>query len=179
MHAQSTPSRRPTASTFRPRVRRLGAGLYLVESATTPGLGHQATATTCGCRAGQFGKTCRHQRLVAALEPRFQAWYAQRSSTAQAPARPATTSGNCAVCGERDHDLRGSLCVLCEIDTAEAARSASPDAQLAAAAHLLAIKRRALADAHPQSDEYAMLLRAVDQAERAVAALDASAMRAA
>ncbi len=74
---QSTATRPPTASTFKPRVRRLGAGLYLVESATTPGLGHQATATSCGCRAGQFGKACRHQRLVAALEPRFQAWYGQ------------------------------------------------------------------------------------------------------
>jgi len=176
---QSTAKRTTTASTFKPRVRRLGAGLYLVESATTPGLGHQATATSCGCRAGQFGKTCRHQRLVAAIEPRFQAWYAQRGSTAQAPARPATTSGSCAVCGERDHDLRGGLCVLCAIDTEEAARSASPDVQLAAAAQLLSIKRRALADAHPQSDEYAPLLRAVDQAERQVAVLDACAMRAA
>jgi len=142
---QSTATRPPTAATasaFKPRVRR-----YLVESATTPGLGHQATATSCGCRAGQFGKTCRHQRLVAALEPRFQAWYAQR--TAQAQAAPV------------------------------AASAPGLDVQLAAAAQILAIKRRALADAHPQSDEYAPLLRAVDQAERQVAALDAHAMRAA
>jgi len=53
------------------------------------------------------------------------------------------------------------------------------DAQRADAARVLAIKRRALADSHPQSDEYAVLLRPVDQAKRAVAALDASAMRAA
>ncbi len=84
MQAQHTTTGTPRASTFKPRVRRLGAGLYLVESATTPGLGHQTTATTCGCRAGQFGKTCRHQRLVAALEPRFQAWYAQRAVQTQA-----------------------------------------------------------------------------------------------
>jgi len=53
------------------------------------------------------------------------------------------------------------------------------DAPLAAAERLLAIKRRALTDTDRQSDEYAVLLRAVNQAERAVAALDASAMRAA
>ena len=53
------------------------------------------------------------------------------------------------------------------------------DAEIAEAAQLLALTRRALADAHPQSDEYATLLRAVDQAERQVAALSYSAMRAA
>ncbi len=58
-------------------------------------------------------------------------------------------------------------------------RLAGADAQLAEAARHLEIKRQALADSHPQSDEYAVLLHAVDQAERAVAALDASAMRAA
>ncbi len=133
--------------TFRPRVRRLGPGLYLVESATTPGLGHQATATSCGCTAGHYGKTCRHQRLVAALEPRFQAWYAQR--TAQAQAAPG------------------------------AAPAPGLDAQLAAAAQVLDRARRALLDTDQQSDEYAGWLRAVNQAERAYAALDASAIRAA
>ncbi len=144
---QSTATRPPTATTFKPRVRRLGAGLYLVESATTPGLGHQATATSCGCTAGRYGKTCRHQRLVAALEPRFQAWYAQR--TAQAQAAPA------------------------------AGPAPGLDAQLAAAAQVLDRARRALLDTDEQSDEYAGLLRQVDQAERAYAALDAGAMRAA
>jgi len=61
--------------------------------------------------------------------------------------------------------------------TAAAPVASSVDRELAAAEHLLAIKRRALADAHPQSDEYAPLLHAVDQAERVVAALDAQAMR--
>jgi len=153
MQEKSTPSRRPTASTFKPRVRRLGAGLYLIESATTPGLGHQATATSCGCRAGQFGKTCRHQRLVAAIEPRFQAWYAQREGQATPPPPVTPTPTAALVAGFGD--------------------------ELAAAAQRLALKRRALTDAHPQSDEYAPLLRAVDQAERQVAALDACAMRAA
>ena len=45
------------------------------------------------------------------------------------------------------------------------------DGELAAAARLLANKRRALADTDRQADEYAVLLRAVDQAERAVAAM--------
>jgi len=152
MLSQSTAASKPA---FRPRVRRLGPGRYLVESASTPGLGHQATATSCGCRAGQFGKTCRHQRLVAAIEPRFQAWYAQREGQLE----------------KREQREGLALPVV--------APAAGIDAHLAAAAQLLAIKRRALADAHPQSDEYAVLLRAVDQAERAVAALDARAMRAA
>jgi len=148
---QSTATRPPTATTFKPRVRRLGAGLYLVESATTPGLGHQATATSCGCTAGRYGKTCRHQRLVAALEPRFQAWYAQR--TAQAQAAPAAGPG--------------------------AAPAPGLDAQLAAAAQVLDRARRALLDTDERSDEYAVLLRQVDQAERAYAALDARVIQAA
>jgi len=59
------------------------------------------------------------------------------------------------------------------------ASSAGVGDELAAAAQQLAIKRRALADTDQRSDEYAPLLHAVDQAERAVAALDARAMRAA
>ncbi len=51
------------------------------------------------------------------------------------------------------------------------------DAELAAGEQLFAIKRQALADAHPQSDEYATLLREVDRAERQVAAINYSAMR--
>ncbi len=59
------------------------------------------------------------------------------------------------------------------------AATAGIDAQLAATEKLLEIARRALADSHSQSDEYAGLLRAVDRSERAMAALDASAVRAA
>jgi len=87
---QSTARRATAASTFKPRVRRLGPGRYLVESATTPGVGHQATATSCGCRAGRFGKTCRHMKLVATLDAGFRAWYGQRE--AQAKAVRAATS---------------------------------------------------------------------------------------
>ncbi len=59
------------------------------------------------------------------------------------------------------------------------AATAGIDAQIAATEKLLEIARRALADCHPQSDEYATLLRAVDRSERTMAALDASAVRAA
>ncbi len=130
---------------FRPRVRRLGPGKYLIESATTPGIGHTATATACSCKGASFGHVCRHMTLVAALEPRFQAWYAQRESQAA----PVVAS------------------------------AAGPDAQLAESERLLEIARRALADCHPQADEYAILLRAVDRSERTMAATDASAVRAA
>ncbi len=142
---KSTGKRTAPASTFKPRVRRLGPGKYLIESATTPGIGHTATATACSCKGASFGHVCRHMTLVAALEPRFQAWYAQRESQAA----PVVAS------------------------------AAGPDAQLAESERLLEIARRALADCHPQGDEYATLLRAVDRSERAMAALDAAAVRAA
>jgi len=99
---------------------------------------------------------------------------------------PATTSGHCTVCGEHDHYLRAGLCVLCEADASEipAATPTPPvsdglDAELTDAEWLLTIKRLALTDAHPQDDSYATLLRQVDQAERAVATANYSAMRAA
>jgi hypothetical protein len=61
-----------------------------------------------------------------------------------------------------------------------AARAATaPDASLVEAERWLASAHRALADTDERSDEYALLLRQVDQAERAYAALDATAMRAA
>jgi hypothetical protein len=53
------------------------------------------------------------------------------------------------------------------------------DAQLVEAERRLARARWALADTDPRDDSYAVLLRAVDQAERAVAALSSSALRAA
>jgi hypothetical protein len=139
---QTAPSTQSTKrATFRPRVRRLGPGRYLIESSTTRGIGHTATATRCSCKGASFGHVCRHMKLVAALEPRFQAWYSQ--------AAPVVASAT------------------------------APDAHLAEAERRLTSAHRALADSDEQSDEYALLLRAVDQAERAVAALSSSAMRAA
>ncbi len=146
----AAPSTKSTAA-FKPRVRRLGPGRYLVESASRPGVGRPVTIDRCNCPGYSYRGTCRHIALVQAIAPRMEAWCSQA-----APAPP---------------DLRATL--------PEGPQVVGPEAALAAAVALLAIKRRALADAHPQSDEYAVLLRQVDQAERAVAALDASAMRAA
>ncbi len=148
-HAPSTQNsakRTAPASTYRPRVRRLGPGRYLVESASCPGVGHPVTLDRCNCAGFSYRGTCRHVALVRAIDPRMEAWYAQREGQGQATA---------------------------------AATVAGIDAQLAESERLLEIARRALADCHPQADEYATLLRAVDRSERAMAALDASVIRAA
>ncbi len=55
----------------------------------------------------------------------------------------------------------------------------APDAQLIEAERRLASAYRALADTDPRDDSYAMLLQAVDRAERQVAGLSSSALRAA
>jgi len=67
------------ATTFTPRVRRLSAGRYLVESATSRGLGHQVDVTSgkCGCRGFQYRGHCRHLDLAVAADKSFTAWYAQ------------------------------------------------------------------------------------------------------
>ena len=57
------------------------------------------------------------------------------------------------------------------------AATAGIDAQLAESERRLASAHHALADTDPRDDSYAVLLRAVDQAERQVAALSSSAMR--
>ncbi len=90
--SQSTATRPPTASTFKPRVRRLGPGRYLVESASKPGTGHPVTLDRCNCTGFSYRGSCRHVKLVQAIDPRFEAWYAQREATAKfarAAARPA------------------------------------------------------------------------------------------
>jgi len=107
-------------------------------------------------------------------------WYRVQSGTN--PSIYYETSANSCTCPARKpckhQRFVRSLNVAFFVKEAEAL-AASLDAQLDEAAQLLARKRRALADAHPQCDEYATLLRAVDQAERQVAALSYSAMRAA
>lgn len=74
-------------ATTKPRMRRLGEGRYLVESATTPGLGHQVDLVSgrCGCKAGQFGyKACRHIMLARSADASFQAWYGQARQSREA-----------------------------------------------------------------------------------------------
>jgi len=79
--SQSTATRPPTASTFKPRVRRLGPGRYLVESASKPGTGHPVTLDRCNCTGFSYRGTCRHVALVRAIEPRMVVWYGQATAT--------------------------------------------------------------------------------------------------
>ena len=83
--SQSTAKQATPTRTFKPRVRQLGRGRYLVESATTRGVGHQVTATSCSCKGFAYRATCRHITLVQAIEPRMRAWYRQGT-----PKRPAS-----------------------------------------------------------------------------------------
>jgi len=86
--SQSTAARATRASDFKPRVRQLARGRYLVESATTRGVGHQVTATRCTCKGFAYRGACRHITLVQAIEPRMQAWYRQ-----SAPMRRVSSTG--------------------------------------------------------------------------------------
>jgi SWIM zinc finger len=56
-----------TTSTHKPRVRRIGAYRYVIESKSTPGLGRQVDTLRlkCSCPASRHGKRCWH--LVTAL----------------------------------------------------------------------------------------------------------------
>ena len=76
--APSTQSTKRTA--FRPRVRRLGPGRYLVESASRPGVGHPVTLDRCNCTGCAYRGTCRHIALVRTIEAPMQAWYSQATA---------------------------------------------------------------------------------------------------
>jgi hypothetical protein len=109
-------------------------------------------------------------------------WYRVQSGTT--PGVYYETSANSCNCPARKQPCKHqqfvrSLNVAFFVKKEASAPVASIDTALADAEQLLARKRRALADTHSQSDEYATLLREVDQAERQVAALSYSAMRAA
>ncbi len=202
MHTKST------AASYKPTVKLTShRGWYRVQSGTNPNTYYETSANSCTCPARKPCKHQNFVRALNVAffvkkEPTPPAtaslpaaafargWddgaSAEDGDTGpvwrQAPAPstlPATTSGHCAVCGEQDHYLRAGLCVLCEMDSDEARAAVDADGEIAQAGQILAIKRRALADAHPQDDSYATLLRQVDQAERAVAAANYSAMRAA
>jgi len=66
-------------ASFTPRMKRLSAGRYLVESATNKGTGHQVDVQRgkCGCKGFTFRGHCRHLDLAVAADKSFTAWYAQ------------------------------------------------------------------------------------------------------
>jgi len=150
---KSTATRPAPTSTYRPRITLTRTyGVYRVESEKRPGVTYRTDAVrgACDCPAGQYNKACKHVALAVRV------WEMHHALRLVARQRSVTATTH-----------------------VKAAPTAALDAQLAAAAQLLAIKRRALADTDHRSDEYAGLLRQVDQAERAYAALDSRAMRAA
>ncbi len=153
---QSTATRTTTATTWKPRVRRLGEGRYLVESASRPGRGHTTTATSCTCVGFSYRHHCKHVALVRAMEPAMTAWYGQ---AAPSPAPVVVPMSAGAPSGIK-RPVRGF----------EEATDSAADVRLAAL-------YRALADTHEQSDARAVLLCQVDLAERAYAAVSYSAMR--
>ncbi len=71
----STSTRPPTASAFKPRLRRLSEFVYLCESSSRPGTGHKVNIATgrCSCTAGQFNKRCHHVQLAAQFDRGVQA----------------------------------------------------------------------------------------------------------
>jgi len=154
MHTQSTATT-TSKPAFKPRVRRLGPGRYLVESQSRPGTGHPVTADYCPCKGFSYRGTCRHVALVAALEPSMQQWYGQAEAPVVVPMTAGAPSG-----------------IVRPVRGGPVAGSMATDA-----AQRLAQAYRALADADEQSDERAVLMRRVDELERQVAADNASAMR--
>lgn len=153
-----------TANTFKSRVRRLGPGRYLVESASRPGRGHTTTATSCSCTGFSYRGTCRHTTLIQALEPSMAAWYDQAAPPATSVSVPMTAGAPSGI-------IRPVMTTPPAV--------ASLDAQTDEAEARLASARRALHDADSRDDSYAVLWRQVDGLEREVAALHWQAMRAA
>ncbi len=132
---------------FKPRMRKLSEFVYLVESSSKPGTGLKVDVSTGRCGCVAGQFNKRCHHL--ALAEMFD-------------------RGMQALRDQADQQRR-------------VARAAAPvagiDAQLDESERRLASAHRALADTDPRDDSYAVLLRAVDQAERQVAALSSSAMR--
>jgi len=150
---KSSATRPAPASTYRPRVTLTRTyGVYRVESEKQPGMTYRTDAVlgACDCPAGQYNRACKHVALAVRV------WEMHHALRLAARQRSVTVTPH-----------------------VEGASTTAPDAPLAEAERRLTSAHRALADTDPRDDSYAVLLRAVDQAERAVAALATSAMRAA
>ncbi len=83
MQEKSTPSRRPTATSYRPIVRRLGQGVYQIGSRTVPGALYTVTLTgrdTHVCTCPSFvkaGRDCWHAAAARQASGFFERWYSQ------------------------------------------------------------------------------------------------------
>ena len=150
---KSNATRPAPTSTYRPRVTLTRTyGVYRVESEKQPGMTYRTDAVlgACDCPAGQYNRACKHVALAVRV---WEMHHALRLA-----ARP------------------GGATVTAHV---EVVPTTAPDAHLTEAERRLTSAHRALADTDEQADEYALLLRQVDQAERAYAALATSAMKAA
>ncbi len=80
---KSTPSRKPTASSYRPHIRRLSQGVYQIGSRTIPGALYVVTLTgrsshTCTCPSFVKGsRDCWHHAAAVQASAFFSKWYGQ------------------------------------------------------------------------------------------------------
>jgi len=163
MTTQQAPNTK-SSTPFRPRVRRLGPGHYLVESQTKPGTGHPVTVDHCPCKGFSYRGTCRHVALVQALEPAMQQWYGQGTPPTAPVDVPVVVPMTAGAPSGIVRPVHGNP-------------TAGLDAQTDDAEARLASARRALQDTDSRDDSYAVLWRQVDGLEREVAALHYEVMR--
>lgn len=101
MQEKSTPSRRPTASNYRPLVRRLGQGVYQIGSRTIPGALYTTRLTgrdshTCTCLAYTHGRNCWHAAAARQASAFFTKWYGQ-AAPVMVPAAPVAAPAPAAI----------------------------------------------------------------------------------
>ncbi len=149
MHTKSTAAYKPTVRLTAHR------GWYRVQSGTDPNVFYETSANSCSCPAR---KPCKHMRFVRSLNVAFFVKKeAEEAPVVAVPMSAGAPSGiKRPVMGQPVSTIDNAL------DDA--------DRRLGAA-------YRALADAHEQSDERAVLLRQVDSLEREIAALHSQAIR--
>jgi len=146
------------SQTYKPTVKLTAhRGWYRVQSGTNPYVYYQTSANQCDCPAR---KLCKHMKFVRSLNVAF---FVKKEAEAlvAVPMSAGAPSG-----------------IVRPVMTTPPA-VASLDAQTDEAEMRLAQARRALHDADPRDDFYAVLWRQVDTLEREVAALHWQSMRAA